>query len=122
MEMWHLALTRDWEAAVAAGEYRISTRGATVDDVGFVHCSLPQQAPAVAARFYSDVSVPLAILVMDTDEVRAAGTDVRFDDVGNGESFPHIYGPMDPAWVHRVVPARMADGVLTIDAPDASPL
>lgn len=122
MHIWHLALTRDWEAAVAVGEYRVSTLGATVDDVGFIHCSLPEQAPVVASRFYTAVTEPLTVLVMEDDAIREAGTDVRFDEVGNGEVFPHIYGPIDPAWVRRVVPAHMAKGVLVIDAPDVSPL
>ena len=70
MEIWHLALARDWETAGAAGAYRVSTLGATLDDVGYIHCSRPDQAPGVAARFYADISDPLAILVMDDDALR----------------------------------------------------
>ncbi len=114
MEIWHLALARDWDAAVAAGEYRVSTRGATLADVGFIHCSLPHQAPGVAARFYADVVEPLAILVMEDDAVRASGIDVRYEDAGEGELFPHLYGAIVPAVVRRMMAARVTDGQLVI--------
>lgn len=116
MEIWHLALACEWETGVAAGVYRVSTLGASLDDVGYIHCSRPQQTPGVAARFYADVSEPLAILVMDDDAVRNSGTGVNYADAGTGELFPHIYGAIDPAWVREVLPAHMADGRLVIDA------
>ena len=115
MDIWHLALARDWETAAAAGAYRVSTLGATLDDVGYIHCSRPHQAPAVAARFYADVEDPLAILVMDDEAVRESGTDVTYEDAGTGELFPHIYGAIDPAWVRAALPAHMAEGRLVID-------
>ncbi len=115
MEIWHLALARDWDFATAAGDYRVSTRGATLDEVGFIHCARPDQVPGVAARFYADVADPLAILVMDDDAVRASGVDVRYEDGGGGELFPHVYGALDPAWVRAVVTAHIADGQLIIE-------
>lgn len=115
MEMWHLALTRDWESALGAGEYRVSTLGATLDDVGFIHCSRPHQAPGVAERFYTRVFEPLSILVLDDDAMRAAGVEVRDEDAGGGEFFPHIYGPIDPSLVRKVLPARIADGQLVVE-------
>ena len=30
------------------------------------------------------------------------GRALVFEDVGTGEDFPHIYGPIDPAWVVEV--------------------
>jgi len=115
MDIWHLALARDWESAVAVGEYRVSTRGATLDEVGFIHCSRPAQAPSVAARFYADVAEPLAILVLDDGDVRTCGVDVRYEDAGGGEFFPHVYGAIVPDWVRDVLPARVADGRLVLE-------
>lgn len=115
MEIWHLALKHEWEAAAGMGEYRVSTLGASLDDVGYIHCSRPHQAPDVAARFYAQVTEPLAILVMDDDVVRAAGTAIAYEDAGAGELFPHLYGAIDPAWVREVLPAHMDDGRLVID-------
>ena len=49
--IFHLALVSDWDAARAAGEYTVSTRGATVAEVGFVHCSTAAQWRGVRERF-----------------------------------------------------------------------
>lgn len=112
MTILHLALESDWMAAVAAGSYRVSTRGLTLDDVGFIHCSTPEQLAGVVGRFYTDVTEPLRLLAMDADAVRASGTGVVFEDGGSGEMFPHIYGPIDPAWIREATPARIENGLL----------
>jgi len=31
---------------------------------------------------------------MDDDAIRATGTPVRYEDGGDGELYPHIYGPI----------------------------
>lgn len=105
MEIWHLALRADWEAARADGAYRASTRGRGLKDVGFIHASTPDQLAAVAEFGYSGEKAELCVLVMDDDAIRAAGTLVRHEDGGNGELYPHIYGEIDPAWVVEVLPA-----------------
>lgn len=115
----HLALASDWDTAVAAGSYRVSTRGLTLDEVGFIHCSTPAQVEGVAARFYADITEPLLVLVLNADAVREAGTDVRFEggdgeNAEGGELFPHIYGPIDPDWVIEARPAAMIDGALVV--------
>lgn len=104
MQILHLALKTDWVAARVAGTYAVSTRGATLEQVGFVHCSTPAQVDGVAQSFYSDVLDDLVVLELDDETVRAAGTDVRYEDPGNGDLYPHIYGPIDPAWVTGVSP------------------
>lgn len=115
MEILHLALASDWADAVASGRYAVSTRGATLDEVGFIHCSLAEQLPRVAAFVYADVDEPLVVLTMDRDDLEAGGTVVIFEDGGDGEEFPHVYGAIDPEWVTMVRPARMVDGALIID-------
>lgn len=114
MTIWHLALESDWTAAVAAGSYRVSTRGLTVDEVGFIHASTREQVAGVAALFYSDVTEPLRLLAIDADAVGASGTEVVWEDGGNGEMFPHVYGPIDIAWVREATPARIANGLLVV--------
>ena len=115
MQIFHLAFASDWEAAVTAGSYRVSTRGASLDEVGFIHCSLAEQLPRVAAFVYADVDEPLVVLTLDTEELEAGGTVVIFEDGGAGEDFPHVYAAIDPSWVEEVRPARMVDGALLID-------
>ena len=107
----HLALASDWNDAVAVGEYRVSTLGATLDDVGFLHASRPDQLDATAARFYSDVREPLVVLVLDRERLEAGGIPVRDDPVGD-DTFPHLYAPLPVALVDEVRPARWVDGAL----------
>jgi uncharacterized protein (DUF952 family) len=98
--IYHIALAEDWERARGAGEYRISTRGRTLDEEGFIHCSRADQVASVADRFYRGVD-GLVLLTIDERLVRS---EVRHESVpGAGESFPHIYGPLD---VEAVVSAE----------------
>jgi len=113
MEIRHLALASDWEDARTHGAYRVSTRGATLDEVGFIHCAFPDQLDGVAARMYATVTEPLVVLVIDSVEVEAGGIAVLVDEV-DGAGFPHIYGPLYPECVIEVLPARMSDGALVV--------
>ncbi len=72
------------------GEYRVSTRGATLDEVGFIHAATQEQVDGVQARYYADAG-DLVLLTIDTDRLTSPW---RFDPVGEQE-FPHIYGPLN---------------------------
>lgn len=98
-ELFHLADPYDYGLACAAGEYRMSTRGMTLDDVGFVHLSYGHQWPATRQRFYADVTTPLLLLTIDS-----AGLDVRAQpgNPGSDELFPHLYGPLPLTAVTRI--------------------
>lgn len=106
MRILHIARRADWDDAVRVGAYRVSTRGASLEQVGFIHASLPEQVADVAGFLYRDADDELCVLVMDEDAIRSAGTDVRREDGGDGALYPHVYGPIDPAWVTEVRPAR----------------
>jgi uncharacterized protein (DUF952 family) len=109
----HLATLADWEAAQAAGEYRVSTLGATIDEVGFIHASTPEQVHATAERFYAHVTEPLVVLVLDEDTLVAGGVPVVREDGGGGELFPHLYAALPVDLVAEVRPASFdAEGRL----------
>jgi uncharacterized protein (DUF952 family) len=91
--IYHLALVRDWDAAVAAGEYTISSLGVTLAEEGFIHASRADQWEGVKQRYYSDVTDPLVLLVIDP--ARLTATLVVEEAPGTGETFPHIYGPLN---------------------------
>jgi glutathione S-transferase len=113
MQIRHIALVSDWEAAVAAGEYRVSSLGTTIDDEGFIHASTPEQVEGTARRFYADVEGPLVVLCLDTERLEAGGVPVRFDEVAPGVEFPHLYAALPVGLVDDVRPAAFdADGVL----------
>lgn len=88
----HLALPDDWAAAFLTGEYLISTRGMTVDEVGFMHCSTRTQIERTANTFYADVEQ----LVLLTIDQRLVPSPIRFEapSPSSDDLFPHIYGPL----------------------------
>lgn len=109
----HLTELSSWERAQAAGEYRQSTRGATLAEVGFIHCSSPGQLPAVAGHIYPDYSGELLVLELDAAAIAAAGIEIRLEDGGDGELFPHLYGVLRTEWVRKTHRASMASGALS---------
>lgn len=113
MSLLHIARRSDWDDAQRVGAYEVSTRGLTLADVGFIHASHPHQVARVATFLYSDDPAPLVVLMIDLAAVRADGVEVREEDGGDGELFPHIYGAIRPEWVVEARPARFEDGAFT---------
>lgn len=116
--VWHLALAPDWAAAEENGVYAVSTRGRTVEEVGFVHCSYDlDQVRRVAAAFYADAG-PLVLLALSVAALDEAGIEVRAEpgdptDPGS-ELFPHVYGAVPVGAVVRAFRATVEDGVLSV--------
>lgn len=113
----HLAETVHWLQAQATGEYSRSTRGARLEDVGFIHCSSPERLPVVAGFVYADYPGELVVLELDGPAIEAVGIDIRHEDGGDGELYPHIFGALKREWVVATHPARMVDGVLVAESP-----
>lgn len=91
--IFHLALASDWARAQADGEYRVSTRGMSLEQVGFIHASTADQWPVVRASFYQGLEEPLLLLTLDPDRLTAP---LRWDLVPEvGQEFPHLYGPLN---------------------------
>ena len=90
----HLTERSLWEAALVTGTYEMSTRGRTLQQEGFIHCSLRHQVPSVARFLYGAYDGPddLVLLVIDPERLTAP---VRFEAATpGGEEFPHVYGPI----------------------------
>jgi uncharacterized protein (DUF952 family) len=99
-ELLHITERLTWLDAEQAGEYRMSTRGVTLAQEGFIHCSLRHQLRGVAELFYADAD-DLVVLVIDSDKVAAP---VRFEPPAPGaDEFPHIHGPLPAAAVTDVI-------------------
>ncbi|MFC7493689.1 MULTISPECIES: DUF952 domain-containing protein [unclassified Nocardioides] len=103
MRIFHIATLADWEAAQESGGYRTSTRGVTLEEQGFIHASSAEQWRGVLAAFYADVTEPLVLLEIDTELL---DVPVVEEPPGPGieETFPHVYGELDPAAVVGVTP------------------
>lgn len=93
MSIYHLAEPEHWAAVPDAGVYAQSTRGRTLEQEGFIHCSTPEQWPVVRRRFYADHHGPLVLL--EIDETRLPQPPVwEVGDPATGERFPHLYQPL----------------------------
>ena len=106
MHLLHIAHRADWQEALRDGTYNVSTRGRTLEEVGFVHASYPDQVADVAGYVYRDDPEALCVLVMEESLIHQSGVRLELEDGGDGELYPHIYGPIDRSWVVDVRPAR----------------
>ncbi len=110
--IYHLAFRSDWEAGVAAGEYRAPS----LADEGFIHASADEeQMLRVAARLFAGRTDLLALDV-DTDRLPDDSPLIR-EPARSGEIYPHVYGPINPDAVLRVrvlVPDAHTPGVFTL--------
>jgi len=113
-ELFHITERATWLAAVQVGEYRMSTRGVTLEEQGFIHCSLRHQVPAIAALVYSDLNDDeLTVLVIDSDRIPAP---IRYEAAEpGGQEFPHIYGRLPVSAVTDTIAiSRDAEGHLVL--------
>jgi uncharacterized protein (DUF952 family)/heme-degrading monooxygenase HmoA len=110
----HMAIPADWAAAQASGEYSVSTRGRTLADEGFIHCSYDDQIEGVANRYYSDLD-ELLLLRVDPDLLRSRVV-VEPPFAGADDAFPHIYGPIEVTAVVRATPWRRAGAAWELPA------
>jgi glutathione S-transferase len=98
--LYHLAEPEHWDDARRSGHYERSTRGASLADVGYVHCSFVHQVDAVASAVYDDWEGDLLLLRIDASRLAA---EVREEDLdGLGQTFPHVYGPVPVSAVDQV--------------------
>ena len=91
----HITNYETWLAAVEAGRYEPESLSLE----GFIHCSQPSQVLAVANAFYPGQS-GLILLLIDPDRLVCElkwepPADPLPDHAHAGDSFPHIYGPLN---------------------------
>ncbi len=99
--IYHIAYPADWARAQADGEYRVSTRGATLAQQGFIHASTAAQVDLVANAVYAGEE-SLVLLVIDCARL---GAEVVYEPApGTDQVFPHIYGPLPVSAVVDVLP------------------
>jgi uncharacterized protein (DUF952 family) len=92
----HITSHKDWIDAMSAGQYIAPS----LKSEGFIHCSTITQALSVAEQYYKGES-GLVLLVIDPARL---ASDIKWEPpsggapppgVRAGESFPHIYGPIN---------------------------
>jgi uncharacterized protein (DUF952 family) len=103
--IYHIAFAADWIAAQRDGEYRVSTRGRTLEQQGFIHAGTADQLAPVANLIYRDAT-GLIVLAIDEDRITSK---IQYDDVPGWDTpFPHIYGPLNVDAVVRTMPLEPA--------------
>ncbi len=94
----HLAEPAHWDAALASGRYTRSTLGRSLEEEGFIHCSTAAQVAGVLGRYYAGYVGDLLLLTIDPELLEAP---LRWNvaNPATGESFPHVYGPLNTSAV-----------------------
>lgn len=90
--VFHYTTAADWEQSSTAGEHRVSGRGMTLSDEGFLHFCDADQRAGVWLRFWAGIQEPVVLLTIDP--VRLDPPVVRENTHGGAELFPHLYGPL----------------------------
>lgn len=102
----HITERSLWDEARARGAYEMSTRGRTLRDEGFIHCSTRAQLPAVAGFLYGSYDGPDELVVLVVDPARL-DVPLKYEaPEPGGEEFPHVYGPIPVNAVVDVEPWR----------------
>jgi uncharacterized protein (DUF952 family) len=93
-----------WEQAQKDGAYTQSTLDSTLAQVGFIHCSFPDQTLDIVRRHFADRD-DVVLLCIDEDKVKSP---IKHEGAlsGRAGTFPHIYGPLNVDAVYAVVPLQ----------------
>jgi uncharacterized protein (DUF952 family) len=100
----HLTTKQAWEDALKVGIYSLSTKGKTLEEVGFIHGSFADQVEEVAGFVFAGSTEDLVLLHLEIEKLVANGIEVRLEETRNGKLYPHIYG---------AIPCKFVDGVST---------
>jgi uncharacterized protein (DUF952 family) len=104
-QIFHIAYLDDWNDARTGAdrEYRISTKGRTLEEQGFIHASATRdQVERVGAAVYASDTRPLVVVVVDIDELEVPVVAENLE--GGDELFPHVYGPLPVRAVTATIP------------------
>ena len=96
----HLCGEQDWAAVSSQAEYRPPS----LDDVGFIHLSAPEQVHLPANRLFSG-RTDLVLLYLSP---ALLASPLRWEPGVPGDPeamlFPHLYGPLPVAAVTSITP------------------
>jgi uncharacterized protein (DUF952 family) len=87
----------DWAAAQAAGRFTGSAHD--IRD-GFIHFSTSAQVAETAAKHYAGLQ-GLVLLYVKTESL---SVPLKWETSRNDDLFPHLYGDLPVAAVHRIEP------------------
>ena len=94
--IYHMAVADEWQSAQEAGAYYGT---ANDKEDGFIHFSTAETVVESAAKHRNGVENLLLLFV----DAEALGDNLKWEPARGGTLFPHLYGPLDPLLVERVV-------------------
>lgn len=98
-----------WDEAQKADEYTQSTIDSTLEEVGFIHATDPDQTIAMLNRHFTNRD-DILLLIVDLDKLKP---EVKFESPlsDSGGSYPHIYGALNTdAVIDTLVPKKDSSG------------
>jgi uncharacterized protein (DUF952 family) len=102
-EIYKIMSDAEWQAALSSGTFE----GSAVDLAdGFVHLSARHQVLETAARHFAGKHGVFLIAFEEGD----FGDALKWEVSRNGDRFPHVYGPLDPARALWVRPLPWLNG------------
>ncbi len=87
-KIYHICTKAEWNAVKQLGNDYV---GGTLETEGFIHCSDKNQVIRVANHIFKDKK-ELVLLEIDP---KKTNHKIKYEDAGNGELFPHLYGPLN---------------------------
>jgi uncharacterized protein (DUF952 family) len=116
--IFHITSRTAWRGALATGDYRTEDFASE----GFIHCSTLAQVLPVAEKFFKGQRELVILLIEPTLlsstlkwEPPSGGTPPP--GVPAGDTFPHVYGPIDLDAVVKVLDLETnSNGVFTLPA------
>ena len=99
--IYHIVTVSSWEEQVELSNYI----HASLDQEGFIHASRATQIVGVLDRYYSGVN-DLLKLTIDTDLLDATSTLKEELAESIGETFPHVYGPINKSAIVSIEKIR----------------
>ena len=85
--IFHITSRDAWQQQKPTGTYR----HASLESEGFIHCSDETQLDATWKRFFRG-ETGWVVLDIDVDRLKS---EVRYEKSEPGETFPHVYGPVN---------------------------
>ncbi len=96
MIIYHITSQAKLQPVLTGTDYT----GDTLQTEGFIHCSTAGQVLEVANQRFKGQS-GLVVMLIDTDQVKP---EIRYENLEGGTRlFPHIYGPLNPEAIHKIV-------------------
>lgn len=84
----HITTEKEWQTAVAAGEYRADS----LESEGFIHCSTVDQVLLPANERFAGQT---GLILLTIDPAKLSAELVYEDCYESGQEFPHVYGPLN---------------------------